>query len=105
LLTTSGRTINQFLPSAKLSDWHGTGVNGLAASPSFVVPTAGDSAFNLNSGIPAYTLSPNISGSYGTFFTSQTHGAAVGMAYPDPYLGDRAPYADKTTTPSASGSS
>jgi hypothetical protein len=41
------------LPSAKLSDPHGTGVNGLAASPSFVVPTAGDSAFNLNSGIPA----------------------------------------------------
>lgn len=89
----------------KLSDSHGTGVNGLAASPSFAVPTAGDSASNLKSGIPAYALPPIISGSYGTFHTLQTHGAAVGMAYPDPYLGDRAPYANKTTIPSASGSS
>jgi hypothetical protein len=75
----------------------GTGVAGLAASPSFVVPTAGDQAFDLNNGIPAYTAPPIISGSYGTYYTSQPHGAAVGMAYPDPYVGDRAPYANNYT--------
>jgi hypothetical protein len=61
------------------------------------VPTAGDPAFNLNNGIPAYSAPPIISGSYGTFYTSLTHGAAVGMAYPDPYVGDRAPYANNYT--------
>jgi hypothetical protein len=70
----------------------GTGVAGLAASPSFANSLSGDAAFILDSGIPAYALPPIISSSYGTYDTTLAHGAAVGMAYPDPYLGDRAPY-------------
>ncbi len=75
----------------------GTGVAGLAAAPSFPVLTSGDAAFNLNNGIPAYTAPPIISGSYGTFYTSLPHGSAVGMSYPDPYIGNRAPYANNYT--------
>jgi Carboxypeptidase regulatory-like domain/TonB dependent receptor len=71
----------------------GTGVAGLGASPSFVSSNAGDAAFLLDSGIPAYSHPPIISGSYGTYNTSLAHGSAVGLAYADPYLGDRAPYA------------
>ena len=71
----------------------GTGVQGLAASPSFSASAGGDAAFLLDSGIPAYTLPPIISGSYGTYNTSLAHGSAVGLSYADPYLGDRAPYA------------
>jgi Carboxypeptidase regulatory-like domain/TonB dependent receptor len=71
----------------------GTGLSGLAAAPSFASSNAGDAAFLLDSGIPAYTLPPIISSSYGTYNTSMPHGVAVGLAYPDPYLGDRAPYA------------
>jgi hypothetical protein len=72
----------------------GTGTAGYSASPSFVALTGGDPAFLLDSGIPAYTLPPIISASYGTFYTSLPHSTAVGMAYPDPYVGDRAPYAN-----------
>ncbi|HEY4380706.1 MAG TPA: TonB-dependent receptor, partial [Acidobacteriaceae bacterium] len=71
----------------------GTGVQGLAASPSFTSSTGGDAAFLLDNGIPGYTLPPIISASYGTFNTSLAHGSAVGLSYADPYLGDRAPYA------------
>ena len=71
----------------------GTGVQGLAASPSFSASAGGDAAFLLDNGIPAYALPPIISGSYGTFNTSLPHGSAVGLSYADPYLGDRAPYA------------
>jgi hypothetical protein len=71
----------------------GTGVQGLAASPSFTSSASGDAAFLLDSGIPGYTLPPIISASYGTFNTSLPHGSAVGLAYADPYLGERAPYA------------
>ncbi|HWB31639.1 MAG TPA: TonB-dependent receptor [Acidobacteriaceae bacterium] len=71
----------------------GTGVAGLAASPSFTSSSTGDPAFILDSGVPAYTLPPIISGSYGTYNTSLPHGSAVGLSYADPYLGDRAPYA------------
>jgi Carboxypeptidase regulatory-like domain len=75
----------------------GTGTSGYSAAPSFVATTGGDSAFNLNGGIPAYTTPPIISGSYGTFYTSQPHGSAVSMAFPDPYVGGRAPYANNYT--------
>ena len=75
----------------------GTGVAGLAATPSFVATTGGDAAFNLNNGFPAYQTPPIINAGYGTYYTSLPHGAAVGMAYPDPYLGDRAPYANNYT--------
>jgi len=70
----------------------GTGVAGLAASPSFTNSLAGDPAFILDSGIPAYSLPPIISNSYGITNTTLPHGSSVGLAYADPYYGDRAPY-------------
>jgi len=75
----------------------GTGVTGLAASPSFTSSTTGDPAFVLDNGFPAYTHPPFVSGSYGTYNTSLAHGSAVGLSYADPYLGDRAPYAENWT--------
>ena len=71
----------------------GTGATGYSAAPSFTATTTGDEGFNLNNGFPAYAPPPTISASYGTYYTTQAHGAAAGMSYPDPYLGDRAPYA------------
>jgi hypothetical protein len=71
----------------------GTGVQGLAASPSFTSSAGGDAAFLLDSGVPAYVLPPIITASYGTYNTSLSHGSAVSLAYADPYPGDRAPYA------------
>ena len=71
----------------------GTGTAGYSATPSFVSTTGGDAAFVLDNGIPPYTAPPIINASYGTFYTSLPHGTTVGMAYPDPYVGDRAPYA------------
>ena len=70
----------------------GTGLDGYAAAPTFVSNTAGDPAFMLDSGIPAYTKPPIINSTYGTYYTSLPHSSSVGMSYPDPYLGDRAPY-------------
>jgi hypothetical protein len=74
--------------------YQGTGTVGYSASPSFTSSTTGDAAFLLSSGLPSYSAPPTISGSYGTYYTSSTHGSAATMSYADPYLGDRAPYAE-----------
>jgi hypothetical protein len=71
----------------------GTGTTGLSANPSFSSNTTGDQAFNLNSGFPAYPAPPTISSGYGTYYTTASTAPAASMAYPDPYLGSRAPYA------------
>lgn len=73
--------------------YRGTGTTGFSASPSITNPNAGDAAFSLNSGFPAYPAPPTINGGYGTFYTTASSTPAVGMSYADPYLGSRAPYA------------
>jgi hypothetical protein len=74
--------------------YRGTGTAGYSASPAATVLTAGDAAFNLNNGFPAYPQPPTINSGYGTAFTTASTAPAVSMSYADPYLGSRAPYAD-----------
>lgn len=74
--------------------YKGTGTVGFSAQPSFTSLTSGDQAFNLNSGFPAYPAPPTIDPSYGTAFSTLVKTPSVNMNYPDPYLGNRAPYAD-----------
>ncbi|MDP9050627.1 MAG: TonB-dependent receptor [Acidobacteriota bacterium] len=74
--------------------YKGTGTVGFSAAPAITSLTSGDQAFNLNSGFPAYPTPPTINAGYGTAFSTAVSTPAVGMNYPDPYLGNRAPYAD-----------
>jgi hypothetical protein len=75
----------------------GTGTTGLSAAPSFSSTTSGDAGMNLNGGFPAYPAPPTINAGYGTFYTTASTTPAASMAYPDPYLGSRAPYATNYT--------
>jgi hypothetical protein len=74
--------------------YRGTGTVGYSAAPSATSKTAGDAAFILDNGFPAYTPPPSINSGYGTFFTTATSTPASSMNYPDAYLGSRAPYAN-----------
>jgi hypothetical protein len=79
---------------ARNATYLGTGTTGFSAAPNFTSTTAGDQAFNLNGGFPAYAAPPTISNGYGTFFTTASTAPAASMSYADPYLGDRQPYAN-----------
>jgi len=79
---------------ARNATYLGTGTTGFSAAPSFTSLTAGDPGFNINSGFPAYPAPPTINTGYGTFYTTASTTPAAAMSYADPYLGDRAPYAN-----------
>ncbi len=76
----------------------GSGLLGFAATPNFVSPSAALPAFNIDNGIPAYSLPPFLNAGYGTgYYTTTAGGKTVAsgapqtVAYGDPYLGARAP--------------
>ncbi len=78
---------------ARSALFRGTGTAGFSATPSITSKTAGDAAFILDAGFPAYTRPPSINPAYGTFYTTLLSTPAASMSYADPYLGSRAPYA------------
>ncbi len=71
----------------------GTGNMGFSASPSPASPGSGYPVFQLDSGFPAYQAPPFIDPSFGTGFSTAIPTSASSIAYGDPYVGSRAPYA------------